>query len=441
MLYLDQLDTVKFESSKNNLEDNYVFAQASMMKNILQGEQIVLSQTQIFDSGFILKLLENSSFVNLFEKNVINVAIFHKDYETLKTKDLRKIVLSKLRKGINGNKEDPFYFSGIDCLSNKKIYSDSKKENMEVPRKMAIEIIESEGKSTISDFPKEHRQYFESLKNFAEIINKISPSIEKQNLLTHNKQNISLSSLIEEHLDYAKKRRHDDYWRRTYIQHLRALHKKLLLEEKSDKRSNYYSILDNDFCDIDDVVKIKAIVDFYYNFIVGRSMSTKDSALQELTFDGETLDVVDEEILFKTCIIHGNYRIRSKVRYSKLEDAICTDVITWDNLIRLKKLNYSKWNNVLDKLVISFGTQYRNCHNVLCETIPCNWDVIGRLIPILISTDHEEIHEASKIIDILNNVDRVVLNNIFSETRINEAKARQIVSEIQRCSLVIKGGK
>lgn len=197
-MYLDELDTVRFDVRNKDYESNYVFAQAAMMKNIIQGQTITLSQTQLFDSGIILKLLkQENAFVKLFEDGIINVSVFHKDLKRLHTDNFKDVVIDKLSQGIDGDDRQPFYFSGIDALNNKKLYSDNKEKNISELRKIAIHILRSD--KTSVDYPLEHKEYFEGLMNFAEVINTISEPITKKGLKT-SPTSFTLSDLVEKHL-------------------------------------------------------------------------------------------------------------------------------------------------------------------------------------------------------------------------------------------------
>lgn len=445
-MYLDQLDTVRFNVENQNIDNNCLLAETAIMKNIIEGNTITLSQSQLFDSGIILKLLENSAFINLFEKHIINVALFHKDLEQPDVKSFKDIVISKLKQGIDDDKPY-FYFSGIDSLSNEKIYSDNSKQNKDIPRKMAIEILQTNGKS-ITDYPYQHKDYFENLKNFADVINLISEPITKCDIRTTPTKNC-LSDLINGHLEKSNKK--SEYYERNYIQTLELVFNKVLSEKRENMRSAYYSwVDDNDICEKEVAEKIKCIVDFYYNFIVGESVAQDNDELRELTFNNKILDNIDKNILFEVCKECGKYRILSEIEYSEIDYALTEEleadiqdnIITWDiinNLPNLPRNTHTR--KVYDNFVINLSTPYQKQkkHSVLCKTVPA---VITGVTAIAQGEFNPyEIFNIYSFVSGITTASDKLLENILAESKVNEAKARQIIYKIKERALLLKGGK
>lgn len=458
VMYLDELDTVRFDVRNKDYENNYVFAQAAMMKNIIQGQKITLSQTQLFDSGIILKLLEQSAFVKFFEKDIINVSVFHKDLERLHTNNFRDVVIDKLSQGIDGDDRPPFYFSSIDALSHQKLYSDNEQKNIEIPRKIAIQILSSEGKAAV-DYPLEQKEYFESLMNFADVINAISEPITRKNLKTLP-TDFTLSDLIAKHLQTAKE--YEEYSERDYIQLLQKLFKKLQENNQANARGAYYTWLDNpDYCEPAQAEKLKSIINVYYNLVVAQSVSQATDNLRELTFKNKTLDEIDRNILSDVCSKKAKYKISDDIKYtiveedttdsSKIDDSkiannIKNNILTWDRLYTsLPQMpTYTEVKQLYDNFLITVEAPYHKHHSVICKTVPI---ALTLAVGLKLSGLGSLPPEASNVYDIYAAIRDgimfadVVAHELLEKSKVDDARARKLIKTIQEDARLLKGGK
>lgn len=75
-MYLDTLDSVRFDPTFCNVSESCNFAKAAVMSNLALGKSIVLSQTQLIDSKFILDSLGDPDFRQLFEEGFIRLSLY-----------------------------------------------------------------------------------------------------------------------------------------------------------------------------------------------------------------------------------------------------------------------------------------------------------------------------------------------------------------------------
>ena len=203
-MYLDQLDDIRSIPHTKNFERNCALAQASIMKNIIQGKRITLSETNIITSFPVLKMLEDDYFIKLFEENIINVAVWEKSLKRLQTDDFKEVIIDKLQQGLGDDEREPFYFPAIDIFDKDKLYSDNSIKNREEPRKIAIDIFRNNGLTHL-DYPKTQKEYFEALRNFAIVLSKVSNPINRNKTCRSGISSKPLSQYLKEYINRANR--------------------------------------------------------------------------------------------------------------------------------------------------------------------------------------------------------------------------------------------
>ena len=80
-MYLDTLDSVRFDPIFYNVSELCNFAKAAVMSNLALGKCIVLSQTLVLDTKFIIDSLGDPNFRKLLEKGFIRLSLYDRKQE------------------------------------------------------------------------------------------------------------------------------------------------------------------------------------------------------------------------------------------------------------------------------------------------------------------------------------------------------------------------
>lgn len=390
-MYLDQLDDIRSIPHTKNFERNCALAQASIMKNIIQGKRIVLSETNIITSFPVLKMLEDDYFIKLFEENIINVAVCEKSLKRLQTNDFKEVIIDKLQQGLGDDKREPFYFPAIDVFDKDKLYSDNAIKNREEPRKIAIDIFRNNG-LTHSDYPGTQSEYFEALRNFAIVLSKVSNPINCNKVCRSGISSKSLSQYLKEYITRANK--YEEYSKREYVIFIDNMLNILADSDKKERRAIYYQYIDkNEFEFSDSAEKAKTIINRYYNKVVYSSILNKSpNNGYEFTYDKGILDSLDIKMLRDNAEIGNNM---FEINYSFCKKSKEISVITWKDIYKLRKdtsidnnfisaLENQLKNNTTNKfenmqlrlqmcysnMAMSFGDLFNQQREVLCALTP-----------------------------------------------------------------------
>lgn len=468
-MYLAELDTVRFEPHRNDIDNNYLFAEAAMMKNIIQGYSITLSQTQLFDSGIILKLYQNNKyFAKLFENGVIKVALFDKN------RSVKQIVLERLKMGLTGNVSpgDFFLFSGIDAFDKDELYSANPIKNRREPRRIAIAILEGREKdafSLINGLPETPKQYFKELIAFGETINNMDNPINKYALHT-SPVKLHLSEFVLSHLESTTENK--TYAEAEHIKKLQEIYNlsKNNIKINLDKRSTYYDYANNrNFCDEECGEKIKSIVDWYYNLIVGQSVLWKSDGIRELTIEPQIADTYDEEIINQNCL---GYNIIKNVKYEAYDPApLDNKVITWKRIYELREmikqekdidkmlnkqlkafgynsLSYDRTiaESLLGNIVIDIRDICNNHKSILCKSFPIGTVALGILSASTNISELTNLYDISAYFyenkDIFSTLSKeIVFRQPITEYKRDEFKYKNEVLRLTKEAIQMKGRK
>lgn len=330
VVYLDTLDTVRFgtDLSKESLIVSNNLAKASVMSNLILGEKIVLSQSQLLDSGFILNALGDSGFRRLVERHYIDTTLY------------------RLHDGITFRKhlamyleDSNFLFSAVD--KNQQIQKDYKEHVIAV----------LEGKTLHYDSSmipiKNMVEFFTSLERNRGYRPFAASNVSDYK--TSNGTTISLSELLKAHLKNMNPPKCD-----SLTQSLSLLLAKAGSAEINN-RSYYYE--ESDVLCKYDATKIKALVDLYYNCILSVSVMNNTGINGKMSVeltDGKTvLEESDWKAVHKVCSCYNMDCQDITYYFDKMPDQT-----KWSDICSyLEHLNDCKNNNFylaqLRKILIS----------------------------------------------------------------------------------------
>ena len=343
-MYLDTLDSVRFNSSCYSVSDACDFAKASVMSNLTLGNSIILSQTQLLDTKFIIDSLGNPYFRKLFEDGFIRLSLHNRTSGNCVLKHLS------------------MYYSAKTVFEYSMCQGDSYSQKNYGEALCALLQGDCAAANNI-----------ETLYQIKQILPFIVSLEKKWGFINAIKTDVSLGDLLLKHAIKT-----NDYTLKSLI---------TLSGSQKDDRSYYYRWIKS--FDSENQIKFKSIIDIYYNYVLGCSVQNNKNI--ELTAHENSVSAADWGVIKSVCGTNaGNFKkveydIVSPIALQKLQK------VTWDilysNLIQGNAGGQKRtlWNKILrfvtknsefTKVLITSGGE---AIIVMCGMIP----TAKKLIPLI----------------------------------------------------------
>jgi len=319
-MYLDTLDTIRFNKKYyENAKYSHSFAKASIMSNLLLGNRIVLSQSQLLDSKFILESIGDAGFRRLIEDRYINTSLYKYEHNTPFTQHLA-----------NRIKSEGFLFSHID--------DDPKNQNEY--RQNVISILEGRAHGSVCN-----DDNLIAIQYMSEFITSLERTRGYNHYIAIERRE-KLSDCLLCHISLVSDA--DEF------ESLKELISSASPQSKNN-RAYYYKNVDSN------QKRCKAIVDIYYNYILSLSVMGTNASF-EITAYKDILTEADWNIFEDMCSTNAEL---IQVDYYAGESKIKTEWNEIYDYLEFLKNNqlgnyyfnlFRKYLLETGKIILSFGS-------------------------------------------------------------------------------------